>query len=66
MKRTNDKTTVVSAHKAKTLMGKATCTMLGVPVVLTRAGHLSSETAKALNRKGYYWFPGRRTWSKLD
>lgn len=55
----------VTVKQAKTIVGKAMCEVLGIPVKLTKAGHLSRETAKALNQAGYYWFPGRRVWDKL-
>ncbi len=51
--------------QAKHHLGKALAETLGIEVVTTKTGRITQNTARKLNRAGYYWFPSRRCWDRL-
>lgn len=57
---------MMTTSQAKHHLGKALAESLGIDVQMTRAGHLSVKTGRAINAAGYYWFPSRRCWDRLQ
>lgn len=57
---------MMTTNRAKHHIGKALAESLGIAVEATPSGQLTRDTCKAINAAGYYWFPGRRTWDKLQ
>lgn len=57
---------MMTISQAKHHLGKALAESLGIHAEMTSTGHLTVKTGRAINAAGYYWFPGRRCWDKLQ
>ena len=57
---------MMTNFQAKHHIGKALAESLGIDVQVTQSGQLTAETRRAINAAGYYWFPSRRCWDKLQ
>lgn len=56
----------MTTFQAKHHLGKALAESLGIEPQTTPSGQLTAETRRAINAAGYYWFPSRRSWDKLQ
>jgi len=57
---------MMTTFQAKHHIGKAVAESLYIDVQVTQSGQLTAETRRAINAAGYYWFPSRRCWDKLQ